>query len=251
MLKTLYSPHGGKLSIVRVLSGEFGEGTVVQGARSEERAAAAFSLLGQEAKKRGARQGRRDGGARTAREDLLGRDAVGGEGRRHADQGARAARARLRRRHRRQGPQGRGEAHRRAGQADGGGPLAAPRARQGHAPDGAVGAGRDAPARGARAAQAQVRRGGHLQAAPAALQGDDQEGHRDPRPAQEAVGRPRTVRRRRARHQAAAARLGLPVRREDHGRRGAALSSSPRSRSACRTSCSTGRSAASRWSTWR
>jgi len=38
---------------VRVLSGEFGEGTIVQGAKSEERAAASFSLLGQDAKKRG------------------------------------------------------------------------------------------------------------------------------------------------------------------------------------------------------
>ena len=53
VLKTMYSSHGGKLSIVRVLSGEFGEGTVLQGARSEERAASAFSMLGQEAKKRG------------------------------------------------------------------------------------------------------------------------------------------------------------------------------------------------------
>jgi elongation factor G len=53
VLKTMYTPHGGKLSLVRVLSGEFGEGTVVQGARAEERAAAAFALLGQEAKKRG------------------------------------------------------------------------------------------------------------------------------------------------------------------------------------------------------
>ncbi len=53
VLKTMYSAHGGKLSIVRVLAGEFGEGTVVQGARSEERAAAAFSMLGQEARKRG------------------------------------------------------------------------------------------------------------------------------------------------------------------------------------------------------
>src|SRR4029077_17826888 len=53
VLKTMYSAHGGKLSIVRVLSGEFGEGTVLQGARSEERAASAFSMLGQEAKKRG------------------------------------------------------------------------------------------------------------------------------------------------------------------------------------------------------
>src|SRR5262249_60535478 len=53
VLKTVYSPHGGKLSIVRVLAGEFAEGTVVQGARSEERAAAVFSLVGQDAKKRG------------------------------------------------------------------------------------------------------------------------------------------------------------------------------------------------------
>ena len=52
VIKTMYTPHGGKISVVRVLSGEFGEGTVVQGVRSEERAAAAFTLLGQDAKKR-------------------------------------------------------------------------------------------------------------------------------------------------------------------------------------------------------
>ena len=53
VLKTVYTPHGGKMSVVRVLAGEFGEGTVVYGPRAEERAAAAFSLLGQEARKRG------------------------------------------------------------------------------------------------------------------------------------------------------------------------------------------------------
>jgi elongation factor G len=53
VIKTMYSPHGGKMSVVRVLAGEFGEGTVVYGPRAEERAAAAFSLLGQEARKRG------------------------------------------------------------------------------------------------------------------------------------------------------------------------------------------------------
>jgi elongation factor G len=53
VLKTMYSPHGGKMSVVRVLAGEFGEGTVVYGPRAEERAAAAFSMLGQEARKRG------------------------------------------------------------------------------------------------------------------------------------------------------------------------------------------------------
>jgi elongation factor G len=53
VLKTMYTAHGGKISLVRVLAGEFGEGTIVQGARAEERAASAFSMLGQEAKKRG------------------------------------------------------------------------------------------------------------------------------------------------------------------------------------------------------
>jgi len=52
VLKTMYTAHGGKISLVRVLAGEFGEGTVVQGARAEERAASAFSMLGQDAKKR-------------------------------------------------------------------------------------------------------------------------------------------------------------------------------------------------------
>jgi elongation factor G len=52
VLKTMYTAHGGKISLVRVLAGEFGEGTVVQGARAEERAASAFQMSGQEAKKR-------------------------------------------------------------------------------------------------------------------------------------------------------------------------------------------------------
>ena len=53
VLKTIHTAHGGKVSLVRVIAGEFGEGTQVQGARAEERAASAFSLLGQEMKKRG------------------------------------------------------------------------------------------------------------------------------------------------------------------------------------------------------
>ena len=54
------------------------------------------------------------------------------------------------------------------------------------------------------------------------LSRDDQEAGPATRPPQEAVRRTRPVRRRGARRQAAAARLGLPVRREHHRRRGAA-----------------------------
>ena len=169
-----------------------------------------------------------------------------------AGPGARAAAAGLRRRHRRQGSQGRGEAHRRAGQADGGGPLAQPGARQGHAPDGAVGPGRDAPARRAGAAQAQVRRGRRVASrASCPTRRPSAKASRRARPAQEAVGRPRPVRRRGAStsSRCRAARASSSPRRSPAAWcRG---SSSPRSRSACRTSCSKGRSAASRWSTCR
>ncbi len=54
VVKTLHSSHGGKLSIVRVIAGEFDEGTTVTGAGAEERVAGVFSVLGQEARKRGA-----------------------------------------------------------------------------------------------------------------------------------------------------------------------------------------------------
>ena len=64
VLKTIYTAHGGKLSLVRVLAGEFGEGTIVQGARSEERAAACLLDAGPGDQEARSRQGRRHGGAR-------------------------------------------------------------------------------------------------------------------------------------------------------------------------------------------
>jgi elongation factor G len=55
VFKTMHTAHGGKLSLVRVLSGEFGDGTTVTGASgAEERAAGVFALRGEEPIKRGA-----------------------------------------------------------------------------------------------------------------------------------------------------------------------------------------------------
>jgi elongation factor G len=54
LMKTIYTPHGGKMSVARVLAGEFGDGTVVKSSGGEERIAGVFSLLGETAKKRGA-----------------------------------------------------------------------------------------------------------------------------------------------------------------------------------------------------
>ncbi len=54
VFKSLHTAHGGKLSLVRVLTGEFGDGTVVSGAAgSDERAAGVFAMRGEEPVKRG------------------------------------------------------------------------------------------------------------------------------------------------------------------------------------------------------
>jgi elongation factor G len=55
IVKTLHTAHGGKLSIARVLTGEFGDGTVVTGPEGrDERVAGVFALRGEEPIKRGA-----------------------------------------------------------------------------------------------------------------------------------------------------------------------------------------------------
>lgn len=47
VLKTFHTPHGGKLSLARVLSGEVADGTVLHGASGQdERVAGVFSLMG-------------------------------------------------------------------------------------------------------------------------------------------------------------------------------------------------------------
>ena len=53
VMKTIYTAHGGKLSLARALKGTISEGDTVTGNGSEERVAGVLSLLGQEAKKRG------------------------------------------------------------------------------------------------------------------------------------------------------------------------------------------------------
>ena len=53
VMKSLHSAHGGKLSIARVLAGEFKDGQTIMGDGTEERIAGLFALAGHEAKKRG------------------------------------------------------------------------------------------------------------------------------------------------------------------------------------------------------
>ncbi|MBC8021352.1 MAG: elongation factor G [Methyloceanibacter sp.] len=51
--KTFHTAHGGKLSLARVLTGSFADGTTVYGASDEERISGVFSVMGQEPTKRG------------------------------------------------------------------------------------------------------------------------------------------------------------------------------------------------------
>ncbi|MGE0697739.1 MAG: elongation factor G [Hyphomicrobiaceae bacterium] len=53
VMKTIYTSHGGKLSVARVLRGELHEGDTVTGDGTEERIAGVLSLVGQETRKRG------------------------------------------------------------------------------------------------------------------------------------------------------------------------------------------------------
>ncbi|WP_088343166.1 MULTISPECIES: elongation factor G [Rhodomicrobium] len=56
VFKTYHTAHAGKLSLMRIFSGAFGDGTMVAGSRGEERAAGVFTLHGQEPRKCGAGQ---------------------------------------------------------------------------------------------------------------------------------------------------------------------------------------------------
>jgi elongation factor G len=51
--KTFHTAHGGKLSLARVLTGKFADGTTVYGGDSEGRISGLFSVMGQEPTKRG------------------------------------------------------------------------------------------------------------------------------------------------------------------------------------------------------
>jgi elongation factor G len=53
ILKTFHTAHGGKLSLARVLTGSFADGTTVHGGADDERISGIFKLMGQEPTKRG------------------------------------------------------------------------------------------------------------------------------------------------------------------------------------------------------
>ncbi|GFO80802.1 MAG: hypothetical protein A49_04290 [Methyloceanibacter sp.] len=52
-MKTIHTPHAGKLSLARILAGTFSDGDAVYGGEADERIAGTFDVLGQEAVKRG------------------------------------------------------------------------------------------------------------------------------------------------------------------------------------------------------
>ena len=55
-LKTIHTSHAGKLTVTRVLNGEFSDGATVRSASREDKVSGVFDVLGQEPKKRGKAQ---------------------------------------------------------------------------------------------------------------------------------------------------------------------------------------------------
>lgn len=53
IMKTIHTSHAGKLSLARVLAGQFADGTPVYGVAGEERVSGVFQVVGQDVKKRG------------------------------------------------------------------------------------------------------------------------------------------------------------------------------------------------------
>jgi elongation factor G len=53
VMKTIHTSHAGKLSLARVLAGQFADGTSVYGVAGEERVSGVFQVVGQDVKKRG------------------------------------------------------------------------------------------------------------------------------------------------------------------------------------------------------
>ena len=223
VLKTLHTSHGGKMSIARVLNGQVADSTTfITPEREAGRVAGVFKLLGQTTEKRGAGAGRRNRCVRQARSCRTGDTLTAGKQAHppvakvapYAPVLAIAVTAKERK-----DDVKLGQALHKLLEED---PSVIGRAQRGGARSGAWGQGemhlrvateRLADRFGVAIASQQADR---------RLSRDHQERHRPARPPQEAVGRPRPVRRRGARHQAAAARLGFHLRRGDQGRRGAA-----------------------------
>ena len=220
--------------------------------REAGRVSGVFKLMGQTTEKRGAGRRRRDRRARQARTCQDRRHAVG----RQAGACAAGARSKPHRagagdRGVRQGAQGRRQARPGAAQAARGGPVAHRRAQR-RKPTKWSSGGRARCTCASRPSGWPTASASPIDDRPPErrLRETIKKGAVAARPAQEAVRRPRPVRRRGARHQADAARLGLQVRGEDHRRRGAAQLHSVGRGGRRSTRSSTARSA-SRWSTWR
>ena len=157
VLKTFHTAHGGKLSLARVLTGTFADGTTVEGGADDERISGVFTVMGQEPAKRGeAHPG--DTVAFGRLESVKTGDTLVAEKSKPVKLATTApaqpvfglAIAAKEKKDEVKLTSGHCQDHR-------GGSLDLAQPQPGHGRDGAVGAGRDASARGAREAHAQIR----------------------------------------------------------------------------------------------
>ena len=184
VLKTQNTTHGGKMSIVRMLAGQAGDGTTfVSGDDEAGRVAGVFKLVGQTTEKRG---------PAAVGETVALRQSRQGQDRRHAERRQASARAGgqdralsagARDRDLGQGAQGRRQARPGAQQAGRGRSVDHHRAQSGDARGRVVGPGRDASARRDRTSRRSLRRRARTPPAVGRLSRDHPQGHRAARPA--------------------------------------------------------------------
>ena len=222
IMKTYHTSHAGKLSLARVLAGQFADGGSVYAHDGEEKISGVFSVVGTDVKKRGpgavgetVALGKLESlptgttitgektGALSIKASVPPKPVYGlaiAAGERKDEIKLTSALNKL---------------------IDEDPSLSLVQDRE-FEPDGSLGPGRDASARRAGAPQPPLRHQGGNEKARYRLQGDHPQEHRDPRPSQEAERRARSIRRCGGGDQAAGARRGLRFLRGDNRRRRAA-----------------------------
>ncbi len=222
VLRAAYAGQSGKLAYARAFGKPLADGAdfvLPDGERCRagraQPGAGRIAEEGRHGRRRRHRRDRQGGGRRRRPHPLHHRPAPEREGRVAGPQAA------VRRGAGGPQPQGRRAALRRARQADRGGPGPDAHPRSGGPPDAAGRPGRGPCAAGAGTDEAPVRRGDRHRRSEDPLPRDHPEGHDHPGPPQEAVRRPRPVRRRDRRDPAPAPRFGLRLHPARGRRRGA------------------------------
>ncbi len=221
VMKTIHTTHGGKLSVVRVLSGSLKDGLELTGSNGQTgRISGMSTVFGKEMKQVASAEAGDTVAIGKVEPAVTGMVLTSGR-KPLPSLEQETAPAGLFDRAAAEGPQGRCPPFDRAEEAHRGRPVAVDPAGPGNGRGGAFGPWRDASARCGGTPRRQVPDPGRTRCADDPVPRDDPQDRQAARPAQEAVRRSWPVRRRVAGDQAARPRRGFRIHRHNHRRRGA------------------------------